>query len=112
METLPKLDLKRKAVINNYLIKQPSILEEDEEDGEKPGFLERVPGMGIILLVITIVIYQGGNVVTKKMTTSPFLIIFLRDFFAVIMQTPVNIVVNEPPFKKGTASFISVLYSI
>ena len=65
------------------------------------GFCERVPGMGILLVIATIVIYQGGNVVAKKMSTPPFLMILVRDVISLFLTAPLNIQQRAPPFQRG-----------
>ena len=97
MEELPRLDLKRKALINSYM---SSISEEGEEqrgeqDGAKDTF-ERIPGMGIYLTLFMIIVYQGGNVLTKKMSMNPFLLLLLRDFFTIFFHVPVNVATSAP----------------
>ena len=47
--------------------------------------------MGILLVIATIVIYQGGNVVAKKMSTPPFLMILVRDVISLFLTAPLNI---------------------
>ena len=102
MEELPKLDLKKTAMINNFLLKQPSILEEDDKRAEEHlSFLERTPGMGILLTILAICIYQGGNVVAKKMTVNPFMMIFLRDFLTLFYTVPFTIQAQTTPFPRG-----------
>ena len=65
------------------------------------GFCERVPGMGILLVIATILIYQGGNVVAKKMSTPPFLMILIRDVISLFLTAPLNIQQRAPPFQRG-----------
>ena len=102
MEELPKLDLKKTAMINNFLLKQPSILEEDDKRAEENlSFLERTPGMGILLTILGICIYQGGNVVAKKMTVNPFMMIFLRDFLTLFYTLPFTVQARTTPFPRG-----------
>ena len=100
MEELPKLDLKKTAMINSFLLKQPSIAEEDDQE-ENLSFLERIPGMGILLTILAICIYQGGNVVAKKMTVNPFMMIFLRDFLTLFYTVPFTVQAQTTPFPRG-----------
>ena len=100
MEELPRLDLKKTALMNSFLMKKKVFPEDDNT--ETSGCLEKIPGIGIGLIIFVISIYQGGNVIAKKMDTSPFLMIFLRDVFATFFQVPVNVATNAPPFTKGT----------
>ena len=65
------------------------------------GYCDRVPGMGILLVIATIVIYQGGNVVAKKMSTPPFLMILIRDVISLFLTAPLNIQQRAPPFQRG-----------
>ena len=101
MEELPKLDLKKHAMINNFLLKQPSILEEVETGGEEESLMDRIPGLGILLTFLSICIYQGGNVVAKKMTVNPFMMIFLRDFITLFYTVPFAVHANTTPFPRG-----------
>ena len=41
--------------------------------------LEAMPGLGIGFCLVTVLLYQCMNIITKKMTTHPFVILFLRD---------------------------------
>ena len=94
MEELPRLDLKKKAILNSFM---SSTAEDEEFDQDKSkDFFERVPGMGLYLTLIVNIIYQGGNVVTKKMNTNPILILLLRDFHTIFFHVPVNIIFQAP----------------
>ena len=111
MEELPKLDLKKTAMINNFLLKQSSIIEEDNNNKgaeEHRSFLERIPGMGIFLTIVYISIYQGGNVVAKKMTVNPFMMIFLRDLLTLLYTVPFNVRAQTTPFPRGQSAVSSV----
>ena len=90
-------------MINNFLLKQPSIVEEDDKKGaeEDLSLLERTPGMGILLTILAICIYQGGNVVAKKMTVNPFMMIFLRDFLTLFYTLPFTVQARTTPFPRG-----------
>lgn len=105
MEELPKLDLKKHAIIKNFLLKQPSIIEEDEEEEKEQkesfSFLDRIPGLGILLTFLSICVYQGGNVVAKKMTLNPFMMIFLRDFITLFYTVPFALHAKSAPFPRG-----------
>ena len=105
MEGLNKSDLKKKAMLNNYLIKQSDslldikkILNEGNEDQQ--GLCERIPGAGILLIIFCVIIYQCGNVAAKKMTAPPFMMIFLRDVGSLFMMTPVNIAIAAPVYQR------------
>ena len=103
MEELPRLDLKKTALMNSFLMKKKVFpAEGDEENKENLDCLEKIPGIGIGLVIFVVSIYQGGNVIAKKMDTSPFLMIFLRDVFSAILQVPINVATNTLPFTKGT----------
>ena len=109
MEELPKLDLKKTAMINSFLLKQPSIAEEEEQGGEENlSFLERIPGMGILLSILAICIYQGGNVVAKKMTVNPFMMIFLRDLITLLYTVPFNVQAQTTPFPRGWSAQLAM----
>ena len=41
--------------------------------------LETMPGLGIGFCLVTVLLYQCMNIITKKMTIHPFVILFLRD---------------------------------
>ena len=98
MEELPKLGLKKQAIINNFLLKQPSIVEEEEES---LSLIHRIPGLGVFLTILSICIYQGGNVVAKKMTLNPFMMIFLRDFITLFYSIPFSVYAKTTPFPRG-----------
>ena len=105
MEGLNKSDLKKKAMMNNYLIKQSdSLLESStnlKEDSEDHlGFCERIPGAGILLILFCVIIYQCGNVAAKKMAAPPFMMIFLRDVGSLFMMAPVNIAIAAPVYQR------------
>ena len=111
MEELPKLDLKKTAMINNFLLKQSSIIEEDNNNKgaeEHRSFLERIPGMGIFLTILYISIYQGGNVVAKKMTVNPFMMIFLRDLITLLYTVPFNVQAQTTPFPRGWSAQLAM----
>ena len=105
MEGLNKSDLKKKAMLNNYLIKQSDSLLEGstnlkEESEDHLGFCERIPGAGILLIIFCVTIYQCGNVAAKKMAAPPFMMIFLRDVGSLFMMTPVNIAIAAPVYQR------------
>ena len=106
MEGLNKSDLKKKAMLNNYLIKQPDSLLEDFstnlKDGNEDhrGLCERIPGAGILLILCCVIIYQCGNVAAKKMAAPPFMMIFLRDVGSLFMMTPLNIAIAAPIYQR------------
>ena len=106
MEELPKLDLKKTAMINNFLLKQPSIIEDEDNNGaeENLSFLERIPGMGILLTILYICIYQGGNVVAKTMTVNPLMMIFLRDLITLLYTVPFSVQAEAAPFPRGSSA--------
>ena len=101
MEELPKLGLKKQAIINNFLLKQPSIVEEEEES---LSLIHRIPGLGVFLTILSICIYQGGNVVAKKMTLNPFMMIFLRDFITLFYTVPFTVQAETTPFPRGQSA--------
>ena len=41
--------------------------------------LESMPGLGIGFYLVTVLLYQCMNIITKKMTVHPFVILFFRD---------------------------------
>ena len=101
MEGLNKSDLKKKAMLNNYLIKQSDSLLDGSanlKDGieDQRGLCERIPGAGILLILFCVIIYQCGNVAAKKMAAPPFMMIFLRDVGSLFMMTPLNIAIAAP----------------
>ena len=105
MEGLNKSDLKKKAMMNNYLIKQSDSLLEGstdlkEESEDRLGFCERIPGAGILLILFCVIIYQCGNVAAKKMAAPPFMMIFLRDVGSLFMMAPVNIAIAAPVYQR------------
>ena len=108
MEVLTKNELKKKAMLNNYLIKQAdsSLLGESTHlsEGDEMGVCERVPGAGIMLVLFVVIIYQSGNIAAKKMAAPPFMMIFLRDLGSLFMMTPLNIALDAPVYHRGSLS--------
>ena len=104
MEGLSKSDLKKKAMLNNYLIKQSDSLLDGNtnlnEDEDHKGFWDRIPGAGILMIIFCVIIYQSGNVAAKKMSAPPFMMIFLRDVGSLFMMTPVNIAIAAPVYQR------------
>ena len=90
--------------------------------------LEAMPGLGIGFCLVTVLLYQCMNIITKKMTTHPFVILFLRDclltpqvktdeenkgcvFFYVffpLQYFPVLIYGKTTPFPKGKMWLLAV----
>ena len=77
---------------------------------------EAMPGLGIGFSLVTVLLYQCMNIITKKMTTHPFVILFLRDClllpqvkkaqvllmsFSPLQYFPVLIYGKATPFPKG-----------
>ena len=60
---------------------------------------EAMPGLGIGFSLVTVLLYQCMNIITKKMTTHPFVILFLRDCLLL------------PQVKKDHLSGVNVLSS-
>ena len=102
MEGLSKSDLKKKAMLNNYLIKQSDSLIDGTTNlnQDQQGFLDKIPGAGILLILFCVIIYQSGNVAAKKMATPPFMMIFLRDVGSLFMMTPLNIAIGAPAYQR------------
>ena len=107
MEGLNKSDLKKKAMLNNYLIKQSDSLLDGstKEDNEDQGLCERIPGAGILLILCCVIIYQCGNVAAKKMAAPPFMMIFLRDVGSLFMMTPLNIAIAAPVYQRQSIEY-------
>ena len=67
------MDLDEKSLIKK---KRENVKEKNCWSRER---LEAMPGLGIGFCLLTVLLYQCMNIITKKMTTHPFVILFLRD---------------------------------
>jgi len=70
--------------------------------------LEAMPGLGIGFCLVTVLLYQCMNIITKKMTTHPFVILFLRDCLLTPQYFPVLIYGKTTPFPKGKMWLLAV----
>ena len=66
----------------------------------------RIPGIGILLVLVAIVINQGGNVVAKKLSTNSFTMLFYRDMLILSWQAPLVIRVGKSPFPTGSRGLL------
>merc|ERR1719234_3014334 len=79
------MDLDEKSLIKK---KRENVKEKNCWSRER---LEAMPGLGIGFCLLTVLLYQCMNIITKKMTTHPFVILFLRDCLLTPQYFPVLI---------------------
>ena len=80
------------------LIEGPDL---EEEVIEKPGLAQRIPCLGILLVISATLLFQGGFVIAKKMTLHPMMMLFYRDIFQLSWTTPAVIAGGDNPFPRG-----------
>ena len=115
------MDLDEKSLINK---KRENVKEKNCWSRER---VEAMPGLGIGFCLLTVLLYQCMNIITKKMTTHPFVILFLRDclltpqvktdkqnirsvfdVFFPLQYFPVLIYGKTTPFPKGKMWLLAV----
>ena len=75
---------------------------------DKENKVKKVHFLGIILVMIGIIVFQGGSVVAKKLQINPFLMVLIRDILQGSINTPFVIQANENPFPKGRKLLILI----
>ena len=75
---------------------------------KKLRFLDRIPCLGIILVIVGVTVFQGGSVLAKKMTIHPFMMVFYSDTFKLFFTTPFTIHGGENPFPRGKLKLIFI----
>ena len=48
----------------------------------------RLPGLGLLLVGVEVLVFQGGSVVAKSLTTNPLLMLLIRDILQFTFQVP------------------------
>ena len=76
-------------------------LEEKVNTIEKLGLAQRIPCLGILLVISATLLFQGGFVIAKKMTLHPMMMLFYRDIFQLSWTTPAVIAGGDNPFPRG-----------
>ena len=81
------------------------VLHEDDGDEEKnetqTSCSEKVPCLGIMLIIAGVTVFQAGSVLAKKMTVNPLLMLLIRDFFQLSVTSSFTIAGGENPFPAG-----------
>ena len=96
----------------NYLLSEEAATEEEEgeEEEEEEGMglrcLKKVPGAGILLVFLAVCIFQGSNVLTKKMTVHPLMTVLLADLLKFTYIAPFTVHGGDNPFPRGRTMLI------
>ena len=81
------------------------VLHEDDGDEEKnetqTSCSEKIPCLGIMLIIAGVTVFQAGSVLAKKMTVNPLLMLLIRDFFQLSVTSSFTIAGGENPFPAG-----------
>ena len=80
----------------------------DSPTGDGESTSKKFPFLGIVLVLIGIIVFQGGSVVAKKLTINPFLMILIRDILQFSITAPSVIQANENPFPRGRKILILI----
>jgi len=70
--------------------------------------IEAFPGLGIALSLVTVLIYQCGNVVAKKMTANTFVMVFWREVCLVPQYVPPIIHNGQNPFPRNKLPLLAI----
>ena len=92
----------------NYLLSEEAGEEKEEEEEERRGLrcLEKVPGAGILLVVLAVCVFQGSNVLTKKMTVHPLMTVLLADLLKFTYIAPFTVYGGDAPFPRGRTMLV------
>ena len=95
----------------NYLLsEEPGQVQEkqEEEQEESRGLqcLEKVPGAGILLVVLAVCVFQGSNVLTKKMDVHPLMTLLLADLLKFTNIAPFTVYGGDSPFPRGRTMLV------
>lgn len=98
----------KESDMDQYMdLDEKRLIKERQKNKEKKCWskerLEAMPGVGIGFCLVTVLLYQCMNIITKKMTTHPFVILFLRD----CLLTPQVIKTKQ---REGGESALSLCY--
>ena len=100
---LALLEGRRVASCADKLGSALAVEEESEEAAEaRPRSLaERVPCLGILLVLLGVTVFQAGSVLAKKMTLHPVMMLLTRDLIMITWTTPLTIAGGDNPFPPG-----------
>ena len=60
-----------------------------------------LPGLGLLLVGVEVLVFQGGSVVAKSLPTDPLVMLLLRDVLQLSQQLPPALWVGHHPFPAG-----------
>ena len=67
------------------------------------GKIKKLPGLGILLVIAAVILGQISNVLVKKMTLDPFVLVLWRDVLRMVtIDTPLFTLFMVPPFPQGS----------
>ena len=72
-----------------------------EENIESRCYKRLLPGLGILLVAIEVIVFQGGSVVAKNLSINPLLLLLLKDLLQVSYNVPTSLIAGEDPFPRG-----------
>jgi len=84
--------------------------EKEKEEGSRWSWqkVEAIPGLGIILSLVTVIIYQCGNVIAKKMPVNTFVMILWREVFLAPQYAPPIIYNGQNPFPRKKLPLLAI----
>ena len=59
-----------------------------------------LPGLGILLVAVEVLVFQGGSVVAKNLSINPLLLLLLKDLLQVSYNVPSSLWAGENPFPR------------
>ena len=80
--------------------------EEEQEESRGLQCLEKVPGAGILLVVLAVCVFQGSNVLTKKMDVHPLMTLLLADLLKFTNIAPFTVYGGDSPFPRGRTMLV------
>ena len=106
-------DRKTVSYADNLISAPGPILEKSTSISEdvpkkKFGFIDKIPCLGIILVITGVIVFQSGSVLAKKITIHPLLMVFYNDTLKLLFTAPFTIHGGGNPFPRGKWKLVCI----
>ena len=114
-EQTSKHELCEERKIASYAGHITELLEDSEDHSDESHSTEkskslakRIPCFGIMLVIISVIVFQAGSVLAKKMTIHPMMMLLYRDSLMITMTSPFTIAGGDNPFPQGKVMLVVI----
>ena len=114
-EQTSKHELCEERKIASYAGHITELLEDSEDHSDElhsteksKSLAKRIPCFGIMLVIISVIVFQAGSVLAKKMTIHPMMMLLYRDSLMITMTSPFTIAGGDNPFPQGKVMLVVI----